>query len=296
MTSPTTGPIESAPKGGTLAGVAWMVASIACFTGSLAIVRHLGDALHVFEIVFFRGVFGIVVMLPWLARTGLGGLKTRRLPLCTLRSVIAATNLALLFFALTLLPVADVSAIIFIRPMFTIVIAMIVLHEAASGRQWRAIFVGFGGALLIIQPGFAEINVGALAALAAALTTATAFTIAKLLTRTEPVDRVAFYQTFLMVPVAAIPAALVWTGPSWEQLGWLFGIGLLATASHRLMNRAYVTSELTFLQPLEFVRLPIAAVLGWVVFAEFPDSWVWVGGAVIFAASIYGTRGSLRRE
>lgn len=273
-----------------MTGIAWMLISIACFTGSMLIVRGLSTEIHIFELVFFRALFGVAVMLPWLARAGIGALQTRRIKLYVLRSALAAANLCVMFLALALMPVADVTAILFTRPMFTTILAVYILGEMAGGRQWTALVVGFAGALLIIRPGFDEINLGALMALGAAVLTAVLYNIAKILTRTEPVDTIAFYQTFLMLPIAAVPAIFVWQTPTWTQLLWLFGIGALATLSHRTMNRAYALSDLTLLQPLEFVRLPFAALLGFLLFRESPDVWVWVGGAVIFAASFYGTR------
>lgn len=288
-----TAPVVSQPPK-RFHGIAWMIASICLFTGSLMIVRGLADEIHVFEMVFFRALFGIAIMLPWLGRAGIGALKTKRLPLYGLRSTLAAANLVLMFYAVALMPVADVTAILFTRPMFTTLLAVYLLGELAGGRQWSALAIGFAGAMLIIRPGFDAVNLGAVLALGSALLTAVLFNVAKLLTRTESPDTIAFYQAFLMLPIAAIPAFLVWQTPNWEQLFWLFGIGTLATLSHRTMNRAYVLSDLTLLQPLEFIRLPFAALLGAILFAESPDIWVWVGGTVIFAASIYGTRPSRR--
>lgn len=276
--------------GPRIRGIVWMLAAVGFFTASMIIVRGLSQHVHIFEIVFFRALFGVAVMLPWLARAGTGVLHTRRIGLYSVRSGLATANLAVIFYALALMPVADVTAILFTRPIFTTILALYVLGELAGGRQWRALAVGFAGALLIIRPGFDAVNEGALLALASAVMTAVLFTIAKALTRTEPVDAIAFYQAFLMLPFAALPAVFVWQTPTWEQLFWMFAIGGLATLSHRAMNRAYALSDLTLLQPLEFARLPFAAALGFAFFGESPDAWVWIGGAVIFAASFYGTR------
>ncbi len=267
-----------------------MVASILCFTGSITIARGLADEVPVFVMVFFRAIFGVLVMLPWLARVGLGGLRTRRLGLFTTRSVLAAANLATLFYALTLMPVADVTAISFIRPLLVTVFALYILGEVAGIRQWAGLAVGLLGTLILLRPGFEEINLGAWMALASAVLMALVFNVAKLLTRTESPDAIAFYQTFLMLPIATVPAILVWQTPDWPQLGWLFALGALATLSHRAMSRAYAAVDLTYLAPLDFLRLPTAAALGLIAFAEAPDRWVWIGGAVIFVASVYATR------
>jgi drug/metabolite transporter (DMT)-like permease len=275
-------------------GVAWMLVCILCFTASMTIARGLADEVPAFVMVFFRALFGVLVMLPWLVGTGLSGLKTRRLGLFTLRSILAASNLAALFYALALMPVADVTAISFIRPLLISVFALFILGEAVAGRQWTGLVIGLIGTLILLRPGFEEINAGAILALVSAVLMALVFNVAKLLTRTESPDAIAFYQTFLMLPIAAVPAFLVWQTPNLTQLAWLFGIGALATLSHRAMSRAYAAVDLTYLAPLDFVRLPAAAVFGLIAFAEVPDRWVWIGGAVIFVASIYAMR--RRRE
>ena len=271
-------------------GIAWMVASILCFTGSITIARGLADEVPVFVMVFFRALFGVLVMLPWLARVGVGGVKTGRLGLFTLRSVLAAANLGALFYALELMPVADVTAISFIRPLLVTVFAFHILGEVTGRRQWAGLAVGLLGTVILLRPGFEAINIGTMMALASAVLMALVFNVAKLLTRTEHPDAIAFYQTLLMLPIAAAPAFLFWQTPDWTQLLWLFALGALATVSHRAMSRAYAAVELTYLAPLDFLRLPTAAALGWLAFSEAPDRWVWIGGAVIFLASVYATR------
>jgi drug/metabolite transporter (DMT)-like permease len=271
-------------------GIFWMLLSILCFTASMTVARGLADDVPVFVMVFFRALFGVLVMLPWLARVGLGGLRTGRIGLFTVRSVLAAANLGALFYALGLMPVADVTAISFIRPLLVTVFALYILGEAAVARQWTGLAIGLVGTLILLRPGFQEINMGALMALASAVLMALVFNVAKLLTRTESPDAIAFYQTFLMLPIAVVPAILMWQTPSLTELAWLFAMGAFATLSHRAMSRAYAAVELTYLAPLDFLRLPTAALLGLIAFAEVPDHWVWIGGAVIFAASVYAMR------
>lgn len=271
-------------------GIAWMLTSILCFTGAITIARGLADQVPVFVMVFFRALFGVLVMLPWLARVGIGALRTARLGLFTLRSVLAAANLAVLFFALALMPVADVTAISFIRPLLVTVFALHILGETVGGRQWTGLVIGLIGTLILLRPGFETINFGAVMALASAVLMALVFNVAKLLTRTESPDAIAFYQTFLMLPIALVPAILAWRTPSGSELIWLFVMGAVATLSHRAMSRAYAAVELTYLTPLDFLRLPTAAALGMIAFSEAPDHWVWIGGAVIFAASIHAMR------
>ena len=271
-------------------GILWMLLSVTAFTGVLIIGRHVTQDMHPFEALFLRSIFMIAFMLPWLARRGLGAMRTGRIGAYALRGVLAATNMTLLFFAVSLIPVADLTAIVFIRPMFVAVLAMLILGEMVGPRAWIAILVGFAGAMVVVRPGFAEVNAGALLALASAATAALTFVLVKNLTRTEAPDVIAFYQPVFVLPIAGIATLFVWTAPTEWDLFWCAGLGFLAVVTHRAMNRAFAATDLTLLQPLDFLRLPIAALLGFLAFGEVPDLFVWVGGAVIFAASIYGSR------
>ena len=271
--------------------VAWMVASISSFTVVMVIARHVTQTMHPFEMLFIRSIFMLAFMAPWLFRNGLGDLGPKRMAPFALRGVLAMTNMTFLFFALKLMPVAEVSAINFIRPIFVTILAAIFLHDVAGMRRWVAILVGFVGALVVIRPGFQAVNLGAVLALCSCVTAAITFILVKTLTKRESPDAIAFFQPFCVMPLAAVLCAFVWTPPSAVDVAWCAAIGFFAIATHRTMNRAFVASDLSRLQPLEFVRLPLAAALGWFAFGDTTDIWTWVGGATIFAASIYGSGG-----
>jgi drug/metabolite transporter (DMT)-like permease len=247
--------------------------------------------MHPFEALLFRAIFMLILMLPWAMKHGIGPITPKRMGPFAIRGVLAMTNTTLLLMALEHLPVADVSAINFTRPMITTLLAIIFLHEAVGPQRWVAIFVGFIGALIIIRPGFADINMGAFLTLASCATASVTFILVKTLSGREPPDMIAFYQPVFVLPIAAVLTLFVWQVPTWEDVGWCAVLGLFAILTHRCMNRAFAAVELSFLQPLEFIRLPIAAVLGWIVFNDTTDIYTWIGGTVIFAASVYGTRG-----
>jgi drug/metabolite transporter (DMT)-like permease len=208
-----------------------------------------------------------------------------------LRGALAMGNMTLLLMALALMPVAEVSAINFLRPMLTTLLAVMFLSEAVNARRWTAVAIGFAGALIIIRPGFAALNLGAVYALGSCVTAAVTFVLVKTLTGREPPDMIAFYQPVFVMPIAAVLMLFVWQTPSWADVGWCAVLGAFAIATHRTMNRAFAATELSFLQPLDFIRLPIAAALGWIAFGDATDIYTWIGGTVIFFASIYGTRG-----
>ena len=272
-------------------GIAWMIASITLFTCFMIVGRHVTQTMHPFEALFFRSIFMLGLMLPWLAKHGAGPITWKRMGPFAVRGVLAMTNMTLLLSALALLPVADVSAINFTRPMITAVLAVFLLSEVVGPRRWVSIVVGFVGAMIILRPGFADINEGAILALASSATAAITFILVKSLSGREHPDTIAFFQPVFVLPIAAVLTAFVWTVPSWEDVGWCGVLGFFAIATHRTMNRAFAAMDLSALQPLEFIRLPIAALLGWFAFGDTTDIWTWIGGTVIFAASIAGTRG-----
>ncbi len=268
--------------------IAWMVTSIASFTVVMVIARHVTQTMHPFEMLFLRSLFMLAFMGPWLAKNGLGDLGLRRMGPFALRGVLAMTNMTFLFFALKLMPVAEVSAIDFIRPIFVTILAAMFLGDVAGMRRWVAILFGFVGAVIVIRPGFQAVNLGAILALCSCVTAAITFILVKTLTKRESPDAIAFFQPFCVMPIAAILCAFVWTPPTAMQVGWCAAIGFFAITTHRTMNRAFRAADLSLLQPLEFVRLPLAAALGWFAFGDATDIWTWAGGATIFAASIYG--------
>jgi drug/metabolite transporter (DMT)-like permease len=146
----------------------WIALSSTGFTGMMAIARELSSDLPILVIVLFRSLFGLVFLSPYVMRNGIGALRTTRIGLYLMRGFCAYTGLTCLFFAVTYISLAEVSAINFTRPIFGAIAAIIFLGEVARARRWVAIFAGFAGALIIIRPGFQDINPGVLFALGSA--------------------------------------------------------------------------------------------------------------------------------
>lgn len=274
---------------------AWTVLASVCVVSFTAIGKHLTAELPITVITFFRSLLGIFILAPWFLRVGLIGLTTRRFPLLVARGLNTLFGLYCVFAAVALMPLADVVAIMYSKPIFASIAAVLILREIMYGARWRAILLGFVGMLLIIRPGFAEWNLGVLYALGAMA--AGAFTIisVKFLTRTEPPDRIVAYTVMVMIVGSAIPAALHWVTPSWEQLLWLAALGALATAFQQCMARALAAADASVVLPFEFMRLITAVALGYVFFGETADPWTWTGGLVIFAAALYVVRAESQR-
>jgi len=253
-----------------------------------ALVRHVSSSLHPFETAFFRNVFGLAFVLPFIAREGLGQLRPRRPGLLLLRGVTDAGAMLAFFTALSLAPLATVTALSFTAPLFATVLAIPILREVVGMRRALSVVAGFVGALIVIRPG-AEglITAGAGATLFSACFWGLALCLIKLLSRTETSVAITFYAAVALIPVTFIAALPVWQTPTVDQLGWLALTGALGTAAQLCLSQAMRLAEATVVMPMDFTRLLWSAVLGFVLFGEVPDVATFVGGTIIFSSVVY---------
>ena len=275
---------------GPLRGALWMVLSGACFASMTAVVRHLSAGMHAFEIVFFRNALGLVFLMPWLLRGGLAGVRTRRFKLHGVRVVLGLVTMLCWFTAITLMPIAEATALSFTAPLFGTVGAALVLGEAVGTRRWMAIVVGFAGAMIILRPGIEALNLPAFLVLASSACMALGMMVVKTLSRTDSATAIVLYMGVGLTPLSLGPALLVWETPSLAAWFWLFALGALATLGHLMFVRAMASAEVSAVLPFDFSRLIFVALLGFAFFGERPDAWTWVGAAVIFAAALYTAR------
>ncbi|MBT3536183.1 MAG: EamA family transporter [Rhodospirillaceae bacterium] len=269
----------------------WITLSGFVFTIIIISVRKVTVDLPVLEAVFFRSLFGLAFMVPWLIRHGPhAALGTKRLGLFAIRGTIAFFVTFLYFTAAGLIPIADLTSITFTRPIFGAVAAIIVLGEIVGPRRWAAIAMGFIGMLIIVRPGFAELNLGAICILVAVLMQTGNTMVVKILTRTEHPDTIAIYHAIFMLPLALITAVFVWQTPTLEQIGWLLVIGAFGILNQRMVTRAFAVADASLVLALGYLRLPVAALMGFIIFQEVPVIWVWIGGTLICGAATYIAR------
>jgi len=271
-------------------GVLWMMGSMASWACMAAVARHFTGEIHTFEIVFFRSVFGGVFLLPWLFKVGLVGLKTQRVGMHLVRGGIGLAVIYLLFSAVARTPLGEVAAIMSTRPMVASLAAIVILHEAAHGRRWAATVIGFIGALLIIRPGISDVSTGAILAFLAVIGMAMLTIVMKSLARTEAPDTIVAWQMMVFTPCALIPALFVWQTPDIWQFLLLASTGLFGTMTQRCLTRAYASADATVIMPFDFTRLIFSALLGLILFQEFPDIWVWIGGLIILTGILWMAR------
>ena len=248
----------------------WMTISAFGYAASAALVHHLSQRLPVFEIALARNVFGLCFMMPWLMRVGIGALRTQHLGMHATRGLMSAVNMWLLFGALSLAPIADVSAITFMMPIVASIFAVIFLKEATTFRQWMAALAGFAGALIVIRPGLADYNPGLLLAVGAVLLGSGVAMMIKSLLKYDPPDTVAVYLFGSHIVFGLVPAILVWMTPTWQELLWMVLLGYLGAVVQRAFNRAMSETDASVALPFNFTRLIWAALFGYLFFAGSP--------------------------
>jgi len=267
-----------------------MILALFMFTVMGICIRLSAVHLPVIEVVFFRNFLAVLILLPLAARAGFGTLRMHRPKLFFLRAAINAVGMFCGFTALTLIPLAQMTALSFTTPLFVTIGAVLFLGEVIRARRIAAICVGFFGTLIILQPGVVDVTAGSFLALVHALTIALASLIVKVLTRSDSQHAIVTWMVVMQAPLALIPSLWVWEWPDLLTWGFLWGMALSGTIAHLCFTRAFSLVDITSLQPLEFIKLPFAVILAWVVFAEWPGVWTFVGGAVIFASTFYITR------
>jgi drug/metabolite transporter (DMT)-like permease len=267
----------------------WIVVSGFLMSGQLVVVRSLGDEISVFEILLFRSLFGLTAISGLIVKRADVVLLPNRPGLAILCGVLAFLAGTFFYLAAKELPVADITAIHFIRPVFAAMVAAIVLREALRGSRILAIFAGVVGAAIIVRPGLVEVNIGVLFVLGAVAVQSWNPINRKLLSKSDHPDTVAVWNVLTVLPLAAVTSYFFWTPPTWEQVGWMALIGVLEVANQRVLGRAYLRGDAIVVVALHYTRLPIAAILGLLILSEFPDVWIWVGGGIIAVASIYLT-------
>jgi drug/metabolite transporter (DMT)-like permease len=269
-----------------LRGALWSLAGGFFLTLMFAAIKHVLADLPPFIVGLFRTFFAFLLMLPWLMRVGLPGIRTDRPLDHFLRVITGIGSFVCLVFALETLILSDSIVLSFSYPLWSIVIAALFMGERVRIRRTVATIIGFVGVILVVQPqgGLAP---GAVLALCSAVLTTLALFNVKRLTATEPPQRIVFYFFFIGTLLLLPPAIWTWQTPTLEQFAWLAGSGLCGAIGQSCLTRAYRAGDMTVVQPMDFMRIPMAAGMGFVLFAEVPGGMAALGTAIVMAASAY---------
>ncbi len=281
---------DARPPQSPIGGILWMAAASVFFSISIGLVRHISVDINAFEQTFWRQLMGTLVLLPFMLRRGFSVFKTPQVGTNLIRNMAGYAGISLSFYSVTLIPLADSLALQFTLPLFTIIFAMFLLGEKVGPHRWWATGIGFLGTLVVLRPGFVEINLGMMVALAAAASFGVSDTLIRKLSRTDSTSLIVFYSFALQLPFA-IPGALYdWVWPSLEVWPWLLALGAFSFAAQWCLSRSFVLAEASLVSPVSFLRLPFVSVIGYFFFTQIPDIWTWVGASIIFGAAFYSGR------
>ena len=275
-----------------LRGALWLVFAGFVLISMNSIVKTMGSRLPAAELLFFRGAFGAAFLIPLVLWRGWRSVATRHPWMHLLRTGFGTASMFGVFYAVTHMPLADATAILFSSPLFATVFAAILLREAVGWRRATATLVGFGGVLVMVRPGAEAIEPAAFVAIGAAmLTGALAIIIRRLSGKDSPYVIIFWFTT--VGSLIALPFALaVWVPPLASDWPLLVLIGFLGLIGQTAFTFAFSTGESSAVAPFDYVRLIFAGLFGYLFFAELPDEWSLAGAAIIMTSTFY----IMRRE
>lgn len=251
------------------------------------LIRDIGQGTHPAQAVFFRNFFGWLVICSFIVVDGKKLFQTDRLGRHFLRSLTGVVAMYLWFYSVTYLPQAKATALSFTMPFFALIGAAIFLKEKIRLRRWSATAVGFIGALIILRPGQVTLSALDFLPILAAFFIAASLLFVKNLSGTERPNTMLFIMGAFMSVYSLGPALYFWQPVSNELLIKAAILGFIAFLAHQCMVRAFRLAEASVITPIDYLRLPFAALAAFVFFGEVPEIWVWLGAAIIACSSCY---------
>lgn len=269
-----------------------MGGAVLSFSLMAVAVRELSRTLGSFEILFLRSAVSLAIVLALLPWFGVQALRTRRLGLHVVRNVLHFGGQYAWVYAISLLPLATVFAIEFTMPVWTAVLAMLILGERMNRGRAVMLALGLAGILVILRPGYAEVSPAALVMLAGAFAYASIMIATKRLAQSDSAFAILFYMTVVQVPLGLLPALPGWVTPDLADLPWIVAVGASGLVAHFCMTRSFRLADAMVVVPVDFLRLPLIAAVGMIFYGEPLELPTLLGAAVIFAGTYY----SIRRE
>jgi drug/metabolite transporter (DMT)-like permease len=281
---------------GNVQGMVFMLASSVFAAGMHVTVKYVALEIHPFEIFFLRQSIALVLLAPIFLNIGFAALKTERLGMHFMRGVFMTAGGMAWFWAISLVPLAKVTALNLSAVLFTVLAAIIFLKEASEWKRWAALIFGFIGVIVIVRPGYEIISFGVILVIVTRLFPAGARVLSKVLSRTERTPTIVVYGAVAMSVLSFIPAMMVWITPNLEQFFYIILVSIGGTLSQLSMVTAYKVGDIGAVEPFHFVRLIWAALFGFILFGEIPSIWVWIGASMIIAAVTYLAQGEARKK
>jgi drug/metabolite transporter (DMT)-like permease len=260
-----------------------------CFIMVTALVKTMGPRLPPGEAAFLRYAMGLVFLLPSIGTLRAAHLTRRQWTLFSVRGLCHAGGVILWFYAMVRIPIAEVTAMGYLAPIYVTIGAAVFLGERLAARRIVAVLLGLVGAAIVLRPGFREVSDGHMAMLMAAFVFAGSYLVAKVMAdEVKPSVVVAMLSIFVTIGLAPFAAA-DWVAPNARELTFLAAVALFATAGHYTMTLAFAAAPMTVTQPVTFLQLIWATLLGLIWFDEAVDIWVVLGGIVILGSVTFIT-------
>jgi drug/metabolite transporter (DMT)-like permease len=265
----------------------WMAGWLTLMLVMVVAGREATSVVNVFQLMEVRSVLALLFLCPIILRNGgFATVKTARLPQHIARNLIHYGAQLGWFFALTLIPIGQVVAIEFTMPIWTAILAASFLGERITSWKAAAITLGLVGVIVIVRPATGEVNPGQLIALAAAVGFGISMVLVKSLTRTESALSVIFWMAVVQAATGFIPALYVWTWPSAHAWGWLVVIAICGTCSHYCLTSAMRYADASIVVPMDFLRVPLTATVGWLLYSERLDLFTVLGAVLILVGNL----------
>ncbi len=270
-------------------GVGLMLGAMAVLPGIDVIAKMLGQqGVPVLQIVWARLALGALMTLPFAWRiAGPRGLWPARPWYHLMRAALLVAATFCFFLSLHWLPIADALAIFFVQPLIVTILSALILREAVGPRRWAAVAIGFIGTLIIIRPGFAEVNPGSLLAFGAGAFLACYFVMTRSIAGQAHAMVTTFQTSLLGGLILSAVIWTVWQTPTLSQWALFAALAFIATFGHLMIVRAYDHAEASLLAPLAYTEMVTSVILGWVFFRDFPDAYTFLGVAILIACAIY---------
>ena len=278
-------------------GVMWMSGALFSFTLTAVGARELSDSLHTFQTLFFRSLIGLLLLLPIFLYSGAYRQPlTQNLTLHGLRNVFHFLGQFGWFFGIGLLPLAEVFALEFTVPIWTLIIAAIFLKEPLTKSKLVAVCFGLIGVLVIVRPGLDIIDPASFVVIGAAMGYAVAYVVTRSLAQVDSPIRILFFMCAMQLPVALFCALPVWRSLQMMDWFWCFVVALTALTAHFCIAKAMQQIEAGVVVTLDFLRLPLIAFIGVVFYHEGFDWWILLGGGLMLVGNIINIRGQRAGE
>lgn len=272
------------------------ILSVVMFCIMMVAIKKIGSGLPLPQILLIRQVILTMILLPLLLGDLSRALSTQYLGRHIVRGLFCLGSQYTYFLALLYLPLADMTALGFSQVIFMTIAAVVILKEKVGLRRWLATLVGFAGVLIMLRPSGGVVDIYTLVAVLSALLLCGVTVSIRLMARTESTETVMLYQSFVLCAAYAVPTFLWWQWPSQEEWVLLVVIGIVGTLGQYLFTLAFRVAEASALAPLEFTRLLIAIILGFLVFSEIPEMSTMLGAVIVMGSTIYTVRRNSRPE